>query len=118
MRARGPVAGRERHKKILKRAKGFHGSNRYRVKMAKEAIFHAMAYEYRDRRNKKRDFRRLWVTRISAFVRMEGMTYSRFIEGLTKANVAVNRKVMANLAIDDPEVMKKYVEVARKTLGV
>ncbi len=118
MRARGPVAGRERHKKILKRAKGFHGANRTRVKVAKEAVLHAMAYEYRDRRNRKRDFRRLWVTRINAFVRMEGMSYSRFIEGLTKANVAIDRKVMANLAIDDPEVMKKYVEVAKKALGV
>lgn len=117
MRARGPVAGRERHKKVLKRAKGFHGANRYRLKSAKEAVLHAMSYEYRDRRNKKRDFRSLWITRINAFVRSEGMSYSRFIEGLTKAKVAVDRKVMANLAIEDPEVMKKYVEVAKKAIG-
>lgn len=117
MRARGPAASREKHKKVLERAKGFHGSNRYRFKNAQEAVLHAMAYEFRDRRNRKRDFRRLWITRINAFVQMEGMTYSRFIEGLNKAKAVVDRKVLSNLAIEDPEVMKKYVEMAKKALG-
>jgi large subunit ribosomal protein L20 len=116
MRARYTAASRERRKKVLNRAKGFNGSRRYRLKTAKEALLHAMSYEYRDRRNKKRDFRRLWINRISAFVRTEGISYSRFISGLTKAGVVINRKIMANLAVEDPEVMKKYVEIAKKEL--
>lgn len=117
MRTRYTVASRARHKKVLNRAKGFHGARKLRIKAAKEAIIHAMRYEYRDRRNKKRDFRALWITRINAFVRAEGMTYSRFIEGLNKANVSLNRKVLSNLAIEDPEVMKQYVLIAKQSLG-
>lgn len=117
MRARYTVNSRKRRKKVLKRTKGFRGAARYRVKAAKEAVLHAMHYEYRDRRNKKRDIKRLWIQRISAFVRANGMSYSRFIEGLTKAKVAINRKVMANLAINDAEVMMKFIEIAKKNSG-
>ncbi len=117
MRTRYTVASRKRHKKVLQRAKGFKGARGTRLKVAKEAILHAMSYEYRDRRLKKRSFRRLWITRISAFVRAEGMTYSRFIEGLNKANVIVNRKVLSNLAIQDPDAMRQFVDLAKSKLG-
>ena len=118
MRVRYTVPSRKRRKKILERAKGFRGARRYRLKAAKESILHAMSYEYRDRKRKKRDFRRLWITRISAFVRNEGMTYSQFINGLTKAGVEINRKVLANLAIEDPEAMKEYVKIAKDAVKV
>ena len=118
MRTRYTVASRDKRKKVLNRAKGFHGARKLRIKVAREAVIHALSYEYRDRRNKKRDFRSLWISRINAFVRSEGMTYSRFIEGLNKANVSLNRKVLSNLAIEDPEVMKRYVEIAKQQLGM
>lgn len=117
MRARYTSAGRNRHKKVLNRAKGARGARSKRFRSAQETILHAMRFEYRDRRNKKRDFRRLWITRINAFVREEGMSYSRFIEGLNKAGVVVDRKVMANLAITDPDVMKEYVKIAQKAIA-
>lgn len=113
MRVTYSVPGRKRHKKLLERAKGFRGSRHYRFKTANESVLHAMRFEYRDRRNRKRDFRRLWITRISAFVRENGITYSRFIEGLTKAGVILDRKLMANLAIEDPAVMLKMIELAK-----
>lgn len=117
MRVSYSVASRQRRKKLLKRAKGFRGSSRYKLRVVQETVLHAMHYEYRDRRNKKRDFRRLWITRISAFVREEGMSYSRFIEGLNKANVAVDRKVFADLAVRDPEALKAIVDTAKKALA-
>ena len=117
MRTRYTVASRKRHKKVLQRAKGFKGARGTRLKVAKEALLHAMSYEYRDRRLKKRNFRRLWITRISAFVRAEGMTYSRFIEGLSKAGVIIDRKVLSNLAIEDADAMRQYVKVAKSQLG-
>jgi large subunit ribosomal protein L20 len=117
MRVRYAVAGKKRRKKILERAKGFHGARKLRIKAAKEAVMHAMRYEYVDRRLKKRDFRNLWIIRINACVREFGLTYSKFIEGLTKAKISINRKVLANLAIDDPEVIKKYVEIAKENIG-
>lgn len=117
MRVRYTVAGKARRDKVLKRAKGFKGSNHARIKVAKETVMHAMRYEYRDRRNKKRDFRTLWIARINAFVTAAGMTYSRFIEGLTKANVRVNRKVLSVLCMEDPAVIQKYIEIAKAKAG-
>lgn len=117
MRVRYTTPSHKRRKKILERAKGFTGARGTRLRVAKEALLHAMSYEYRDRRAKKRLIRRLWITRISAFVRAQDMSYSRFIEGLSKAQVRINRKVLSNLAITDPDVMLRYVELARKNLG-
>lgn len=117
MRVRYTVAGKARRKKVLARAKGFMGSRHLRIKVAKEAVMHAMRYEYRDRRLKKRDFRSLWITRLNAFVRAEGITYSRFIEGLHKAGVALNRKALADLAVNDADALRAYVKVAKEKLG-
>jgi len=117
MRVSTSVVRHKRHKKILKRAKGFHGARKLRIKAAKEAVMHAMAYEYRDRKLRKRDFRSLWIVRINAFVRGEGMTYNRFIEGLRKANVTLNRKALANLAVENPDAMKELVALAKKHVG-
>jgi large subunit ribosomal protein L20 len=117
MRARYTVASRKRRKKILQRAKGFHGARKLRIKSAHEAVMHALRYEYRDRRNRKRDFRNLWISRINAFVRENGMTYSRFIEGLHKAKISINRKILSNLAITDPDTIKKYIEIAKNNSG-
>ena len=117
MRVRYTVASRERRKNILKRAKGFKASRGYHLRVAKEALLHALTFEYRDRRNKKRDIRRLWITRINAFVKAQGMTYSQFIGGLTRAKVVINRKMLANLAIVDAEAMNKIVELARQSRG-
>lgn len=117
MRAINSVASRKRRKKILKQAKGYHGARSLRIKAAKEALLHAMSYQYRDRRNRKRTFRSLWITRISAAVKPFGITYSRFIEGLTKAKVAIDRKLLSNLFIEDPEIVKKYVDIAKEHIG-
>ncbi len=113
MRVRYTVASRQRRKKILKRAKGFHGARKLRIKAAKEAVMHALRYQYIDRRKRKRVYRSLWITRINAFVRSHGLSYNRFIEGLTKAKVNVNRKLLSNLCVEDPKVMEKYIEIAK-----
>jgi large subunit ribosomal protein L20 len=117
MRVRYTVAGKQRRDKVLKRAKGFQGSAHARIRVAKETVMHAMRYEFRDRRRKKRDFRTLWIARINAYVRASGMTYSRFIEGLNKAQVRVNRKVLSVLCVEDPEVVNKYIELAKAKAG-
>jgi large subunit ribosomal protein L20 len=118
MRTRYTVASRKRRKKVLKRAKGFHGARSLRIKTAREAVMHALMHAYNDRRRKKRDYRALWITRINALVRSHDMTYSRFIEGLTKANIAVNRKLLSNLAIEDPAAFMKYIEIAKGSVAV
>lgn len=118
MRVTSSVTTRARHKKILKRAKGFTGARRVRFNAANEAVLHAMRFEYVHRRTKKRDLKRLWITRINAFTRAEGLTYSRFIEGLKKANIAVDRKILAWLAMNDAAAMKAYVDSSKKALGM
>ena len=105
-----------RRKKILKRAKGFFGAKRKNYRTAKEAVEKALSYAYRDRRNKKRDFRRLWNVRINAAVRDYGMSYSRFIYGLNKANIRLNRKILSNLAATEPETFELIVEQAKQSL--
>lgn len=107
---------KDRRKKIVGLAKGFWGRRSTNFRTAKDAVAKAGMYAYRDRRARKRDFRRLWVTRISAATRLEGMTYSRFIDGLTKAGVQINRKALSNLAIEDPQAFGGYIRIAREKL--
>ena len=116
MRARPTVASRKRRKKILKAAKGFRGGRSKLYRTAAETVLRSRVYAYRDRRQKKRDFRSLWITRINAATRAAGMTYSRFIQGLTRGNVAVDRKQLADLAVRDAEAFSKFVEIAKAKL--
>lgn len=103
------VASRKRRKKILKAAKGYFGARSNVYTVAKNAVEKAWSYAYRDRRNKKRVFRRLWIARINAAARQEGMTYSKFMYGLKQANIDLNRKVLADLALNEPEAFKSIV---------
>ena len=104
------VASRRRRKKILKAARGYFGARSKVYTVAKNAVEKAMGYSYRDRRNKKRAFRRLWIARINAASRMEGMSYSRFIHALSKNDISLNRKVLADLAMNHPAVFKSIVD--------
>ena len=113
MRVKNAVARRKRRKKWLKLAKGFKGAAGRRYRVAREYVMHALWYSYRDRRQRKRDFRRLWIARINAFVRGKGMRYSEFINGLKKANIKLDRKMLAELSLSDPEVMERIVEIAK-----
>jgi len=108
---RGNVA-RKRRKKILKLAKGFRGSHSKLFRTANQQVMKALRYAYRDRRRRKRDFRRLWITRINAAARMQGMSYSRLMGQLKKANIEINRKMLAQMAVLDPEGFVKVVELA------
>ncbi|MEM6423945.1 MAG: 50S ribosomal protein L20 [Cyanobacteria bacterium P01_C01_bin.73] len=110
---RGNVA-RKRRKKILKLAKGFRGSHSKLFRTANQQVMKALRYAYRDRRNRKRDFRRLWIARINAAARQQGMSYSQFIGKLKKADVQLNRKMLAQLAVLDAETFNKVVELASK----
>ncbi len=105
-----------RRKKILKLAKGFFGTKKSNYRTAKEAVEKSLTYSYRDRRNKKRDFRKLWNIRINAAVREHDINYSKFINGLKKADILLNRKVLSNLAINDPETFKLIVDKAKASL--
>ena len=105
-----------RRKKILNLAKGFFGTKKSNYRTAKEAVEKSLSYAYRDRRNKKRDFRKLWNIRINAAVREQGLNYSRFIDGLKKSNILLNRKIRSNLAVNDPESFKFIVEKAKASL--
>lgn len=118
MRVTTSKTTRARHKKVLKRAKGFKGTRSVRFNAANETLLHALRYEFIHRRTRRRDIKRLWITRISAFVRSEGINYSRFMEGLKKANVAIDRKVLSWIAMNDAPAMSAYVTLAKKTLGV
>ena len=108
---RGNVA-RKRRKKILKLAKGYRGSHSKLFRTANQQVMKALRYAYRDRRNKKRDFRRLWITRINAAARLNGTTYSRLIGDLKTANIQINRKMLAQMAVLDPETFTKVAELA------
>lgn len=115
-RVKTNVASRERKKKIMKMAKGYRGARSRAYRRAKEQVIRSLAYTYRDRRNRKRDFRRLWILRINAAVRSEGLSYSRFMGALKKAGVLVNRKNLAQLSIEDPEAFRQLIEVAKAHL--
>jgi len=108
---RGVIA-HKRHKKVLSRAKGYWGARSRLFKTANEAVMHSLRYAYRDRRTRKRDFRRLWIARINAAARQNGMTYSRFMEGLTKAGVEIDRKVLAEMAVSDEAAFAVLVQKA------
>ncbi|MEM6254433.1 MAG: 50S ribosomal protein L20 [Cyanobacteria bacterium P01_D01_bin.156] len=110
---RGNVA-RKRRKKILKLAKGYRGAHSKLFRTANQQVMKALRYAYRDRRNKKRDFRRLWITRINAAARLNGTTYSRLIGDLKTANIQINRKMLAQMAVLDPDTFTKVVELADK----
>ena len=110
------VASRKRRKKILKMAKGYFGARSKVYTVAKNAVEKALLYAFRDRRNKKRAFRRLWIARINAGVRAHGLSYSKFIHGLKKSDVTLNRKVLADLAMNHPDAFKAVVDVAKKGL--
>ena len=116
-RVKRGVTARARHKKVLDAAKGYRGRRKNVFKIAKEAVMRAGQYAYRDRRNKKRDFRSLWITRINAGARDAGVTYSQFMAGLKKAGIEVDRKVLADLAVHDKPAFGKFVEQAKASLG-
>jgi large subunit ribosomal protein L20 len=113
-RVKGGTVTRARRKRILKRAKGYFGSKHLLFKTAKEQVMHSLRYAYIDRRNIKRDFRRLWIRRINAACRMNDISYSKFMHGLKLANINVNRKMLSELAIHDPKAFTELVETAKK----
>ena len=115
-RVKNSVTTKARHKKVLKAAKGYFGSKHRLYKTAKEQLMHSGQYAFRDRRQKKRDFRKLWITRINAACRENEISYSRFIEGLSKAGVEVNRKMLSEIAIADPKAFAELVKTAKKGL--
>ena len=110
---RGAVA-KNRRRKVLKRAKGYFGSKHRLYKTAQEQLFHSGAYSFNDRKKRANDFRKLWITRINAACRSNDIVYSKFINGLKKANVEINRKMLAELAVTDMEAFKKIAEIAKK----
>jgi len=112
-RVKNGVQTKRRHKKVLKEASGYFGSKHRLYKSAKEQLMHSSVYAYRDRRNKKREFRKLWITRINAACRMSDISYSKFINGLNKAGIEINRKMLAEIAINDMDAFKELVEVAK-----
>ena len=115
-RVKRGVTTRRRHKKILKLAKGYHGAKSRWYKLANQYVVRALAQAYRDRRVRKRDFRRLWIARINAAARTNGLSYSRLIDGLRKAGVTVNRKVLADVAARDSEAFTEFVAKAKEGL--
>jgi len=116
MRVKTGVVRRRRHKKILKMAKGFYSGRRKHFRKAKEQIERSLVYAFRDRKQKKRDFRKLWIIRINAGCRLNGISYSRFINGLKKAGIELDRKILADLAMNNPETFAKIVEKAKEAL--
>lgn len=116
-RVKRGVTARARHKKIIKMAKGYRGRSGSCFRLALQRVEKALQYAYRDRRNKKRDIRALWIQRINAGVRSYGLTYSRFINGLTKAGIQIDRKIMADLAMNEPQSFKNLVEKAQSALA-
>jgi large subunit ribosomal protein L20 len=115
-RVKRAVHGRKHHRAVLERAKGYYGNKSRSFRSANEQVMHSMQYAYRDRRKRKGDFRKLWIQRINAATRENGMSYSRFIAGLHAAGVEVDRKVLADLAVTDPAAFTKLVETARASL--
>ncbi|WNS74542.1 50S ribosomal protein L20 [Bacillus sp. DTU_2020_1000418_1_SI_GHA_SEK_038] len=116
-RVKGGTVTRKRRKKVLKLAKGYFGSKHTLYKVANQQVMKSLMYAYRDRRNKKRDFRKLWVTRINAAARMNGLSYSRLMHGLKLAGIEVNRKMLAELAIADEKAFTELASVAKQNLS-
>lgn len=115
-RVKRGVVAKARHKKVLDKAKGYYGARRKVYRVAKQAVTKAGQYAYRDRRQRKRQFRALWITRINAAARLHGLSYSRLIDGLNKSGIEVDRKVLADLAVHDPEAFGAIAEQAKTTL--
>ncbi|MBP3707046.1 MAG: 50S ribosomal protein L20 [Clostridia bacterium] len=112
-RVKSAIVTRKKHKKILKRAKGYYGAKHYRFRNAKQAVMKSGAYAYTGRKDKKSNFRKLWIARINAAARINGLTYSRLIAGLKKANVVINRKMLADMAVTDAAAFAKIAEIAK-----
>jgi len=117
MRVKTGTVRRKRHKKILKQAKGYYSGRRKHFRKAKEQVEHALVYAYRDRKRRKRDFRRLWIIRINAGARLHGMSYSTFMHGLKLANIELDRKILADMAMSNPEAFAKIVDRAKEALA-
>lgn len=115
-RVKRSVNARKKRRKVLTRAKGYYGMKSRSYRNAKQQVQHSLQYQYRDRRTKKRDMRRLWITRINAAARLHGLSYSVFMNGLKKAGVELDRKVLAEMAVSDPEAFAAVAEVAKKAL--
>ncbi len=115
-RTKHSVASHKRKKKVLKQAKGFTGGRGNLYRSAREAVDRALSYAYRDRRTRKRDFRKLWIARINAAARMNGMSYSRFINGLKKSDIEINRKQLSEIAVNDSEGFARLADIAREAL--
>ena len=116
-RVKRGVTSRAKHKKVLKSVKGQWGRRKNTIRVARQAMEKAMQYAYRDRRNKKREFKSLWIQRINAGVRAEGLTYSKFINGLNKSGIKIDRKILAEIAYDNPEAFKTIVKKAQSALN-
>ena len=116
-RVKRGVTSHARHKKVLKQVKGQYGRRKNTIRVAKQSLEKAMQYGYRDRRAKKREFRSLWIQRINAGVRAEGITYSKFINGLNKSGIKLDRKVLADIAYNNPEVFKSIVKKVQSSLN-
>lgn len=116
-RVKGSTVTRRRRKRVLKQAKGYWGRKSKLFRTAKEQVMKSLQYAYRDRRNRKRDFRRLWIARINAGARLNGLTYSQFMDGLNKAGVRVDRKILADLAMNDAAAFAQLTETARAARG-
>jgi large subunit ribosomal protein L20 len=116
-RTKRGVTSHAKHKKVLKQVKGQYGRRKNTIRVAKQALEKAMQYAYRDRRTKKREFRSLWIQRINAGVRSEGITYSKFINGLNKSGIKLDRKVLADIAYNDPETFKSIVKKVQSSLN-
>jgi large subunit ribosomal protein L20 len=114
MRIKRSTHARKKRREVLERAKGYRGEANHNYKRAKEAVIKAETYAYRDRRNRKRDFRRLWITRINAAAKLNGMSYSQFMHGLKLAGIELDRKVLADIAVRDPETFRRFAETARE----
>jgi|TARA_Y200000002_G_C22163856_1_gene448235 large subunit ribosomal protein L20 len=116
-RVKRGTTSKAKHKKVLKAVKGQWGRRKNTIRVARQAMEKAMQYAYRDRRNKKRDFKSLWIQRINAGVRAEGLTYSKFINGLNKSGIKIDRKILAEIAYDNPEAFKTIVKKAQAALS-
>ena len=115
-RVKRAVAAHKKRRVVFSRAKGYYGAKSRTYRAAKEQVQHSLQYVYRDRRNKKREIRRLWITRINAAARINGLSYSVFMNGLKKAGVELDRKVLADMAVNDPDAFAKVVEIAKAAL--
>jgi large subunit ribosomal protein L20 len=117
-RVKRAVSAKKKRRTVLERAKGYYGAKSRTYKAAKEQVQHSLQYAYRDRRNKKREIRALWITRINAAAHLSGLSYSRFMNGLKKAEIELDRKVLADMAVNDPVAFASLVEKAKATLEV